>query len=167
MITLNLKEKTYEFPKFREQLVEFLKIYLAIKPLQFFYKTKSENTINQLKVLPNGTIGYELYKMLDNNNLKVIPKFENHDLKHIILGYGMTSIEEIKMQAYLFGNGNKTIFCILFLASGLIFPEEWKSFYKEFKKGKKSIYIHDLQFKETITKQTEIIKTTYNNGSYN
>ncbi|MEL0653346.1 hypothetical protein V6246_18135 [Algibacter sp. TI.3.09] len=162
MITLSIKEKTYEIPMLREQLVEFLKIYLAIKPLQFFYRTKSENIKNELEKLQKGTIGYDLNKLLDNNKLKVIPKFENHDLKHIILGYGMTSVEEIKMQAYLFGNGNKNIFCIIFFASGLIFPEEWNSFYKEYKKGKKSVYIHDLSFKETIMKQTEKLKTTYN-----
>lgn len=163
MIIVSIKERVYESFDFREKLVEFLKIYLAIKPLQFFYKNKSEKILNQLKKLPNGTIGSELYKMLNKHELKVIPKFENHDLKHIILGYGMTSIEEIKMQAYLFGNGNKTIFCILFLASGLIFPEEWDSFYKEYKKGKKSACIHDLSFNETITRKTQIIKTTYNN----
>jgi len=165
MITTIIKEEKHVTLKFREHLVEFLKIYLAIKPLQFFYKNKSENTLNQLKALPKGTIGSDLYKMLNNNGLKVIPKFENHDLKHIILDYGMTSIEEIKMQAYLFGNGNKTMSCILFLTSGLIFPEHWNSFYKEYKKGKQAPYIHDLSFKETIIKQTEIVKTTYNNSS--
>ncbi len=162
MIIVSTKEKIYETPKLREKLVEFLKIYLAIKPLQFFYKTESENIHAELKSLPSGTIGSELYRMLITNNLKVIPKFENHDLKHIILGYGMTSVEEIKMQAYLFGNGNRSVFCILFLASGLIFPEEWSSFYNEFKKGKKSVYIHDISFKESIIQRTESLKTTYN-----
>lgn len=161
MIALNVKEKNYEAPKLREHFVEFLKISLAIKPLQFIYKRKSERMLNELKTLPDGTIGADLYKMLNNNGLKVIPKFENHDLKHIILGYGMTSIEEIKMQAYLFGNGNKSISCVLFLASGFIFPEKWSSFYQEYKKGKKSACIHHISFEETIIKQTELVKATY------
>lgn len=132
--------------------------------MQFFYKNRAKNILNALKLLPEGTIGSDLYKMLNNNKLKVILKFENHDLKHIILGYGMTSIEEIKMQAYLFGNGNKTIYCILFLASGLIFPEEWTAFYREYKKGKKSIYINNLSFRDTILKQTQIVKNIYCNS---
>ena len=162
MITLSTKEKIYKLPKLREQFVEFLKIYLVVKPLQFFYKTESKNIKLKLKDLPNETIGFELYEILNHNNLKIIPKFENHDLKHIILGYEMTTIEEIKMQAYLFGNGNNSVFCIIFLLSGFIFPEKWDSFYREFQKGKESTSIHDLSFKEAIMIQTKKLKSTYN-----
>ncbi len=145
-----VEKKVLEVFSFRESVVEFLKMNLAIRPLQFFYRSSAEKTLLKLESLPENTIGRELFQMLRDNNLKVIPKFETHDLKHLILGYGMTSIEEIKMQAYLFGNGNKSIFCLLFLASGLLFPENWSEFIAEFKNGKRSVSIDNLSFEDVL-----------------
>lgn len=140
--------------KIRERFVEFLKVYLVIKPLQYFFRKYSEKQLDTLRKQAPGTVGFELANMLIENKLTVIPRFENHDLKHIILGYGMTSMEEIRMQAYLFGNGNRSIVCILFLLSGLVFPEEWKSFYAEYRKGKKAPSILKLNVADCMNRQT-------------
>lgn len=141
--------------KIRERFVELLKIYLVIKPLQTIFEKYSNK---QLKVLENkspGTVGYDLAQLLKENQLTIIPRFEDHDLKHLILGYGMTSMEEIRMQAYLFGNGNWSLFCLVFLASGFIFPEEWKSFYTEFKKGRRAPNILQLRVVDCMDESTE------------
>lgn len=141
--------------KIRARFVELLKVYFVIKPLQTVFKKYSNK---QLKVLENkalGTIGHDLAKLLKENQLTIIPRFEDHDLKHLILGYGMTSMEEIRMQAYLFGNGNWSPVCLVFLATGLIFPEEWSSFYTEFKKGRKGPSILQLKVNDCMDESTE------------
>lgn len=104
-----------------EILIEGLKINLAIKPLQFLFKKKVKNARFALENCPENSVGNSVLNMLNENNLDVIPFFEDHDLKHLVLGYGMTSVEEIRMQAFLFGNGNRSFSCILFLLSGILF----------------------------------------------
>ncbi len=150
--------------RIRERFVELLKVYLVIKPLQYFFRRFSEKQLIKLKKQEPGTVGFDLAKMLIENKLTVIPRFENHDLKHLILGYGMTSMEEIRMQAYLFGNGNRSLFCILFLVSGALFPEEWKSFYSEYHKGKNGPSILKLKVTDCMSKPTaELIKSYRSN----
>ena len=74
-------------------------------------------------------------------------------MKHLLLGYGITKAqEEIKMQAYLFGNGNYSFSCILFLLSGILFPSLWNKFYKEYRKGKKAPSILELSIDDCMEK---------------
>nr|WP_294859198.1 hypothetical protein [uncultured Fluviicola sp.] len=147
--------------KIRARFVELLKVHLVIKPLQTIFKKYSNKQLNVLENKPLGTVGYDLSRILKENQLTIIPRFEDHDLKHLILGYGMTSMEEIRMQAYLFGNGNWSPFCLIFLATGLIFPEEWKSFYSEFKKGKKGPNILHLRVADCMDESTEEVIGRY------
>ncbi len=164
MMILNLNRKaTSKYSKLRETLIENLKVSIAIKPLQYLFQSKSEVTLDELSLLPEGTIGNDVFKMLNSHNLKIIPKFEEHDMKHIILGYSMSSIDEVRMQAYLFGNGNYSISCILFLASGILFPEHWNTFYQDYKKGKNAISISSLVLKKCQTELTKDLKAIYCN----
>lgn len=100
--------------------------------------------LTHLRTLEEGTVGREVANMLDERNYRLIPKFENHDLKHVILQYEMTMIDEIKMQAYLIGNGNSTFPCLLFFALGLFYPSTWSSLYNEYCCGKRMKSIHLL-----------------------
>jgi hypothetical protein len=52
MNTLIIEEKQSRNFSFRESLVEFLKMNLAIKPLQYIYKRSAEKTMLELKSLP-------------------------------------------------------------------------------------------------------------------
>ena len=80
--------------------------------------------------------------MLDSKQYRLIPKFENHDLKHLVLDYEMTMKDEIRMQAFMFGNGNYTIPCFAILGFGaILLPDLWSTFYQDYKKGRKSIPI--------------------------
>lgn len=145
-----------------EVIIEILKINLAIKPLQFFCRPKYYNDkLEQMRNLPKHTIGSDIAEMLDKKNLKIIPKYEDHDLKHLILGYGMSPIDELRMQAYLFGNGNYSLTCILFLSSALLLPHSWKKLYTDFKIGKQSQNILHLKLKDCLEENTESIKLKY------
>ncbi|MFN6076050.1 MAG: hypothetical protein ACK46Y_10820 [Fluviicola sp.] len=144
-----------------EILIEGLKINLAIKPLQFLFKKKVKNVRLALEKCPENSVGNSILNMLNENNLDVIPFFENHDLKHLVLGYGMTSVEEIRMQAFLFGNGNRSFSCILFFLSGILLPSAWNQFYLDFKKGKNAPDILNLSLKECMNKSLSELKSKY------
>ncbi|WP_136467620.1 hypothetical protein [Flagellimonas onchidii] len=125
------------------------------------FTDKMEKHASELQNCKEGSVGYDMRLMLKKHELKVIPKFENHDLKHLLLGYGMTSIEEIKMQMFLLGNGNYTIYCLLFVASGILFPKDWRNFYFEYRKGKKASSILDLSIYDCMNMKTEELKAIY------
>ena len=145
-----------------EKFIDNIKIFLVIKPLQFFHnKNYYEKKLNFMRNLSENTVGNDVARMLDKKGLKLIPKFENHDLRHLILGYEMTTEDEIKMQMYLFGNGNYSISCLLFLCSGLLFPNLWKSFYEEYKKGQNAPSILKLSVDSCMHEQTATIKKVY------
>lgn len=142
-----------------ENLIEGLKINIAIKPLQFLFKKKVKNVRLALRNCPENSVGKSIVNMLNENNLDVIPFFENHDLKHLVLGYGMTSVEEIRMQAFLFGNGNRSFSCILFLLSGILLPSAWNQFYLDYKKGKNSPDILNLRLEDCMNKSLSELKS--------
>ena len=146
---------------FREKFVEGLKVCLVIKPLQFVFRSSMEKDTRDLQNAKKGTVGYTMYQLLRKHDLKVIPKFKNHDLKHLILGFGMSSIDEIRMQMYLLGNGNYSVFCLLFVASGLLFPKEWKTFLEDYRKGKNAPSILNLSIYDCKTEQIELVRAAY------
>ncbi|MEO5643793.1 MAG: hypothetical protein ABIQ40_07645 [Bacteroidia bacterium] len=133
-----------------------------ILALEFIYGTDMlKPKLNCMRNSKEGTVGYEVAKMLDKQRYRLIPKFENHDLKHIILDYEMTMLDEIRMQAYLVGNGNLTIACLVFLSLGFFYPKIWKDLPKEYRQGQISKSIHYLTLDYCMDKQLADIKNEY------
>lgn len=117
--------------------------------------------LNHLRTLKLGTVGREVADMLDSKKYRLIPKFENHDLKHIVLEYEMTMEDEIKMQAYLIGNGNFTFPCLIFFSLGIFYPTIWKDLLNEYQTGKASKSIHFLTLDNCMELQLIDIKNEY------
>jgi hypothetical protein len=95
-----------------------------------------EQKAKELQTLPDGTLGKEIANCLERNGLRLVPNFESHDLKHVLLDFKMTPVDEIRMQAFMLGNGNYSIpsFAI-FIFGALLLPDLWTIFYKDFKNG--------------------------------
>lgn len=108
-----------------------------------FLKTfaKNEYTSNlktKLKECAEGTIGAELLKFMNNHGFDFVPHYEKHDLKHVILGYKTNPNDEMRMQAFMFGNSGYSPIITLISLSFLIWtPEMWKDFKTHFQRGKK------------------------------
>jgi len=98
--------------------------------------------VNNLRDCSEGTLGKGIAECLDNYDLTLVPKYESHDLKHVLLDYQMTAEGEIRMQAFMLGNRNYTIPCIAILTFGaILLPDLWKTLYSDYKKGRNSIEI--------------------------
>ena len=133
-----------------------------IRMLEFIYgKNKLDKKLLELNQLPKGTVGFEVSKLILQNNYRLIPKFENHDLKHLVLEYEMTIKDELKMQAYLIGNGNHTAACLIFFSFVIFYPSIWRNLYHEFNHGKKSKSIHFLTLENCKNLQLSEIKKEY------
>lgn len=140
----------------------------SVKTIEYFSNMeKYHQQVAELRNLEKGTLGKEIANCLDNHNLTLVPKYESHDLKHVLLDYKMTAEDEIRMQAFMVGNGNYSIpsFAILIFGAFLL-PDLWRTFYSDFKKGKKSISISEWTIEKYATRnltelRTELLKQEF------
>jgi ubiquinone biosynthesis protein Coq4 len=134
--------------------------HLSVWIIEQFHNVKIyENKVELLLKMPNGTLGNDIGKSLRENNLRLVPRYESHDLKHILLGYGMNPIDEIRMQAFMIGNKNYSISVFaIFIFGALILPDHWKVFYKDFKRGRESVPIKTWTIEEYAHYQTSLLK---------
>ena len=133
---------------------------------QFHDITIYEQKARQLQELPDGTLGKDIANCLQKNNLRLVPNYESHDLKHVLLDFKMTPVDEIRMQAFMLGNGNYTIpsFAI-FLFGILLLPDLWKTFYKDYKNGQNSTPIKNWTIEEYANCQTSTLRQIVANYS--
>jgi hypothetical protein len=147
---------------------------LSIIVIDFFSEMKPyHQRVEALRDLQKGTLGHEIAKCLDDNNLTLVPKYESHDLKHVLLEFDMKPEGEIRMHAFMVGNGNYSIpsFAILFFGA-LLLPDLWTTFYSDYKKGRNTIPVSDwtiekyanqnlVELKSSIEKPNPELKTTF------
>lgn len=116
---------------------------------------------DSLKNLPEGTLGRDIANCLDDNKLNLVAGFESHDLKHVLLDYKMTPLDEIRMQAFMLGNGNYTFPCFAILIFGMVLlPNRWMLFYEDFQKGRKVMPISKWTIEEYGMKETAYLRET-------
>jgi ubiquinone biosynthesis protein Coq4 len=85
----------------------------------------------QLKIsllqYPPGTVGHEMLCFFERYGFDFVPYYEKHDLKHVLLGYDATAPDEMRMQAFMFGNAGFRPFIKLFTIIFLIWtPDVWR-----------------------------------------
>jgi hypothetical protein len=106
---------------------------------QFYDIAVYEQKARELQELPEGTLGKDIADCLARNGLRLIPGYESHDLKHVLLNFQMTPVDEIRLQAFMLGNGNYSLPSFAIFIFGAIFlPDMWTTFYKDFKNGRNS-----------------------------
>ena len=126
----------------------------SISLIEFFSDMKPyKEKVSVLRKLDDGTLGKEIAICLDSYNLNLVPQFESHDLKHVLLAFKMTPEDEIRMQAFMIGNGNYSIpsFAI-FIFGAILLPDLWTLFYEDFKKGRNTISVSNWQIEEYATR---------------
>ncbi len=131
-----------------------------VKPNLLPYKKE------QLKHLPKGSLGNDLYHFLTDNNMNVLEYFETHDVKHVLLNYGISDVEEAKMQFFFLGNGSYSIpvlsatsFCLFLL------PKHISEFIKAFKRGKQCQNLKHIKLENYLLEQTSDLKLKFLNNN--
>ncbi len=92
-----------------------------------------------LRLLPEGTLGNSLMQFLDSQGLVLLPQYESHDIKHVLLGYGADEEGEAAMQYFFLGNGARSFPVIItVLVTLIIMPEFYGSFRRAFIRGRRT-----------------------------
>lgn len=129
----------------RAYLVHIFKAVLLIPFLNFIgSKSSSKQLKNQLALCEDGSLGKELYLWLKQYQIELIPRFENHDVKHVLTGYKSEGLDEIRLQIFMLGNGNYSLTCLLLCTMAIIFPEHYRTFKTDFAKGSLAKPLKDI-----------------------
>ena len=134
--------------------------HLSVLTIEQFHDMKVyEDKVNALRDFAAGTLGKDVAGCLDKNNLKLVPGYESHDLKHVLLDYKMTPVDEIRMQAFMIGNGNISIPSIaIFIYGFLLLPHKWNQFFEDFKLGLFSTSIKTWTMQHFADRQTKELR---------
>ena len=142
--------------KFRKAIVEWLLEEVAPLLLKRFFPPKYwEYTLDDYQKMPLGSLGNDVAQYLERLHLDFMAGAEHHDVRHIILGYHMTVIDEVRMQVFMIGNGKRNLFSIaLVFASIFLLPEYLQLFWKDFLRGKSSGDITSIEWCTLLTQET-------------
>jgi ubiquinone biosynthesis protein Coq4 len=143
----------------------FEKMYeITKKPYQKWLKKNQPWNIDipELINYPEDSLGFHLGNFLVANNFEMQPKLEDHDIIHVLTNTGVTVEEEIGMQFYLLGNGKRSLYLYMVIASGTLFyPYHFRQFLDYYQRGKKAHHFHDLQFLRMLSQPIATIRETF------
>jgi len=149
----------------RSKLLELLTHKFALPLISKFRKSKPfPYSMDDLMLFPDNTLGKDLVLYLKQMNHQLIPGYERHDCKHIILQYEMDETGEACMQFYFLGNRHyslpviSTVFICFFLM-----PEHWNMFYLEFKRGRTAKTFDGVDFTKIVLLKTDDLRKQFKN----
>ncbi|GAB3638108.1 hypothetical protein GCM10027422_36980 [Hymenobacter arcticus] len=118
------------------QLIEGLFSWVLIPAFCFRYGTAGTRAQQQLlRGLPLGTVGRAVADLLAAHHLQLIPGYENHDLKHVLLGYAMTPDDELNLKAFMLGNGDWSLASVGLSLLVVLTPERWPALWRHYRRG--------------------------------
>ncbi len=108
---------------------------------------------------PFGTLGQALGQFLKGQQLELLPRFEEHDVYHLLTGYATNIIGEIQLQYFLSGSGKRTptVLAVKWIGR-LVFPEFKALFYRSFEKGQHTLPFWKWTFEHLLNEPLEDLK---------
>ena len=149
----------------RSKLLELLTHKIALPIIGKFRKRPPfPYSMEQLLSFSDGTLGKDLALYLAKKNFKLLPNYERHDCKHIILQYEMDEEGEARMQFYFLGNRHYSIPVVMTVfICFVLMPEHWGKFYYEFKKGRRAKTFNNVDFNRIVLHNTKELRKQFSN----
>ncbi|RQO30575.1 hypothetical protein DBR32_13540 [Taibaiella sp. KBW10] len=126
--------------KLREGVLVFMAHKMGLPYFRLIRKKPSfPYTKEQLAAMPEGSVGKTMYVFFQKNNLDLLPYYEKHDIKHVVLGYEADEEGEVCLQCFMLANGRMTIPVWIAVGYGVVtMPEYWAAFYKAWIRGRRN-----------------------------
>ena len=133
-----------------------------IGPMVFNFGSKDKNwnlSTAQLLQYPEGSLGKELSHFLKKQNVELLAGAEYHDIHHVLFDYSISFKDEVALQFFLHGNGNKSIASISTrVGAWCLLPTEWKYLKASYERGKKCKDVSTLNFKSMLHQDLTQVK---------
>lgn len=146
------------------QIREQVLVYMAHRiGLPYFKLVRKKPTFPytraELESMPEGTVGQELHRFFQQNHLDLLPFYEKHDIKHVVLGYGATEDGEVCLQCFMLANGRWTIPVCIAVAYGILtMPEYWSKFRTAWKRGRSNRSLKEVDWFTLIPQPVTVIR---------
>jgi hypothetical protein len=118
----------------------------------------------KLALMPTGSLGNDLVLFLEKRKLHLLPYYEKHDIKHVLLDYDTTEEGEVCLQCFMLGNGRITLPIVVAIGFGVLYmPEYWGCFKKAYTRGKNAPKIYNWDWFKLLKMPTTELKNIINN----
>lgn len=153
-----------KYISWRESTAEYLTLHLYFPLVMAVYKNKKDPLqAHELQQFAPGSLGNETWKFLQARQLDLFCNYEEHDFKHVLLNYDINLTQEVAMQFFEFGNGNRSFPVLLILVAGpVIAPECWKIYHEAYRRGKKAVRIDNALLKHQLNQDLIQLRKHYN-----
>ncbi len=113
----------------------------------------------RLQDCPEGSVGCELLRLMERHGIHFVPWYERHDLKHLLLGYRLEACDEMRMQAFMFGNAGFSPFITLATLTFLLWvPDAWRDLPRHYFIGKMTRPIGGLNVEQVAHRNLEELR---------
>lgn len=148
------------FVRVRSAILVFLTHKIALPLIRLIRRPNIFTwEMNELKEFPTGSLGNDLYKFLYQRDLPLLKHYARHDLKHVLLQYDTTDEGEACLQSFMLGNGRVSFPVLATVLYGFFtMPEHWRAMSSAFKKGRKSMSIHDWKWNDIMHEPTFLLR---------
>lgn len=149
-----------QLKRYRKRLLIYLTHNVALPYFRLMRKAYNfPYSVKDLHRFEEGTVGRALYSFFFNNDLELLPHYEKHDIKHVVLGYPPTEEGEVCLQCFMLANGRVTAPVIFSVFVGvLIIPESWFSFRKAWKRGRAMPCLNKLNWFDLMPKSLSEVR---------
>lgn len=144
----------------RERFLVFLAHEVGLPYFKLIRKKISfPYTDADLEQMPENTVGHQLHRFFKKHSLGLLPYYERHDIKHVLLDYPPTEEGEVCLQTFMLANGRVTFPVMIAVAYGwLTMPEFHASFRAAWSKGRNNIPLKDVDWVSLIPHELREIK---------
>ena len=144
----------------RAMLLVFLTHRIALPILVLIRRPKLfPYTHDDLKALPAHTIGGTLLRFLESQGLRLLPHYEKHDMKHVLLGYPTTDGGEVCLQTFMLATRHRSFPVLLSVVFGLFFmPDHWRVMHAAWRRGRSTAYFENIDWASLIERPLDEVR---------
>ncbi len=138
--------------KSRQRLLE-LAIAWSVPVLNVFRRPPPwRHPAPLLAQFDEASFGHAIFLFLTERNIGFLPKYEIHDAYHVLLGYGTTVTDELRLQAFMAGNRNSTFAgAVLYRIGWLLLPSLRIALEREYRRGAIAMPLHGVELEPLLT----------------
>lgn len=146
--------------KLREEVLVFMAHKMGLPYFRLIRKKPSfPFTQEELGGMPEGSVGKAMFDFFRQNGLDLLPYYEKHDIKHIVLGYSATEDGEVCLQTFMLANGRCTIPVLIAVIYGwFTMPEYWPGFRQAWQRGRNNISLSKLDWFALVPAHLESVQ---------
>lgn len=144
----------------RDWLIELVAVKILF-PLAGLIQPKSNGQlkIETLVEMPKGTFGRELGDHMRRHKIDFLIGFEEHDMKHLLLGFPLSVPGEMRLSAFEFGAGNRSLMTLaVFYPAWILAPELWSQLKQDYLDGKENKHTKKIHLKSMLGEPMENVK---------